>query len=128
MGSENTIRLDKWLWAARFFKTRRLAADAITGGKIQLNGHRAKPGKEVRIGSQLTISKGPYRWEIAITTITKQRRPAKEAILLYDETPESHLQRQKEVAKKRQENLLQNLADKRPNKKQRRQIHRFTRA
>jgi Ribosome-associated heat shock protein implicated in the recycling of the 50S subunit (S4 paralog) len=74
------IRLDKWLWAARFFKTRKLAAEAIFGGKVHVNEQRAKPGKEVKIGAMLSISKDNYRWEITILAINGQRRSAKEAV------------------------------------------------
>ena len=69
-------RLDKWLWAARFFKTRQLAGEAINGGKVHLNGQRTKPGKEVRAGSQLRIHKGSLEWDIEVRVLATQRRPA----------------------------------------------------
>lgn len=119
------LRLDKWLWAARFFKTRRLAIDAIKTGKVQLNDHGSKPSKEVEIGDELRIHKHPYRWEIKILGLNAQRRPAREAVLLYQETAESHEQRKLEVAKRRDEKSFNPTFDQRPNKKQRRQIHRF---
>ena len=126
MTQTDSLRLDKWLWAARFYKTRKLAAEAVAGGKIHLNGQRTKPGKEVKIGSKLMISKDHYTWDIAITGINSQRRPAKEAVLLYEETAESHAKRQQQVAQQREEKALFNQShDQRPNKKQRRQIHRF---
>lgn len=126
MTETDSIRLDKWLWAARFFKTRKLAAEAVSGGKVHLNGQRTKPGKEVKIGSKLFISKDHYSWDITITGINSQRRPAKEAILLYEETAESHAKRQQQVAQLREDRALFNPnQDRRPNKKQRRQIHRF---
>lgn len=122
----DAIRLDKWLWAARFFKTRKLAADAVAGGKVHVNGKRSKPGKEVKVGTRLLISKDHYSWDITITALNSQRRPAKEAVLLYRETPESHAQRQAQVALQRERNALFELGrEQRPNKKQRRQIHRF---
>jgi len=127
MTSESdAIRLDKWLWAARFFKTRKLAADAVAGGKVHVNGQRSKPGKEVKIGTRLLISKDHYSWDITISAINSQRRPAKEAVLLYQETPESHARRQVQVALQRQQrSLFEPGREHRPNKKQRRQIHRF---
>jgi ribosome-associated heat shock protein Hsp15 len=127
METANGQRLDKWLWAARFFKTRSLAAEAIIGGKVHLNGQRSKPGKEIRVGHQLSVSKGVYSWDITISRLSKQRRPAREAALLYEESSESRARRQAQVAqKKTQEGPLFHSKD-RPNKKQRRQIHRFKR-
>ncbi len=125
MPSEETLRLDKWLWVARFFKTRSLATESISGGKVHLNGQRTKPGKEVKIGSRIEITKGTYHTEIVVTGIIAQRRPAKEAVLLYEETPESIEKRNAESIHRRQQNELQIRQDARPNKKQRRQIHRF---
>lgn len=122
----DAIRLDKWLWAARFFKTRKLAAEAVAGGKVHVNGQRSKPGKEVKVGTRLLISKDHYSWDITIIALNSQRRPAKEAVLLYQETPESHAQRQAQVALQRdQKALFEHGREQRPNKKQRRQIHRF---
>jgi len=122
------MRLDKWLWAARFFKTRNLAAEAIKGGKVHVDGHRVKPSKEVGIGSRLEITKEPYTWEITIVALNNQRRPASEAALLYEESPESHQRRQQEVARRRAEKAAMGQPLRRPDKKQRRQIHRFKRA
>ncbi len=123
-----SLRLDKWLWAARFYKTRRLAADAISGGKVHLNGQRTKPGKEIKTNSKLFICKDHYTWDITITGINSHRRPAKEAILLYQETPESHQQRQQQIIEHRQQHALNpQVRELRPNKKERRQIHRFKR-
>lgn len=121
------MRLDKWLWAARFFKTRQLAIEAINGGKVHVNGHRAKPSKDIGIGARLTITKEPYHWDITVAALQTQRRPAAEAALLYEETPESHANRQAEVARRREERELGIPADHRPNKRERRLIHRFKR-
>lgn len=128
--SENPprMRLDKWLWAARFFKTRSLAAEAIKGGKVHVDGHRVKPGKEIGIGSEIEITKEPYTWKITVVALNHQRRPAKEAALLYEEDPQSHARRQEEVARRRAERESTGRPLKRPDKKQRRQIHRFKRA
>ncbi|BBA33229.1 heat shock protein 15 [Methylocaldum marinum] len=121
------MRLDKWLWAARFFKTRQLAIAAINGGKVHLNGQRAKPGKEIGIGARLKISKDQFTWDIIVQALSSQRRPAAEAALLYEESQESIEQRQAEVARRREEGSLALQPETRPNKKERRQIHRFKR-
>jgi ribosome-associated heat shock protein Hsp15 len=119
--------LDKWLWAARFFKTRKLAQDAIAGGKVHVNDQRAKPGKEIKIGAVLAISKETYRWLITVTAISNQRRPAPEAALLYDESQESKLKREQQLQLQREHKELYPFDGKseRPNKKQRRMIHSF---
>jgi len=121
------IRLDKWLWTARFFKTRKLAADAISGGKVHVNNQRAKPGKEVKPGATLAITKDTYRWDVTIIALSNQRRPAKEAILLYEETAESLAKRQQQIIQQREQRELFDFSgqDHKPNKKERRLIHRF---
>lgn len=121
------IRLDKWLWTARFFKTRKLAAEAISGGKVHVNNQRAKPGKEVKIGVMLTINKDNYRWDITITAINSQRRSAKEAVLLYEETVESLARREQQIIQNREQRELFDFGgkDHKPNKKERRLIHQF---
>ena len=121
------IRLDKWLWAARFYKTRSLAADAINGGKVHVNGQRTKAAKDIKIGTAITISKNGYTWDIAVTALTGQRRSAKEAVLLYQETPESHSKRQLQLQSEREQKELLGFSgiDHKPNKKDRRLIHRF---
>ncbi len=119
------MRLDKWLWCARFFKTRQLAAEAVQGGKVHLNGQRCKPGKDVKIGSKLTISKGPYDWEIEVQALPKQRRPASEAKGFYLESEQSHERRQLLNEQIRAERAAHPVSDHRPNKRERRQIHRF---
>ncbi len=88
-------RLDKWLWAARFYKTRSLAADAITGGKLRWNGETVKPAREVKPGDELEITAGELRWTVIVRGVNHQRRPAREARLLYEETPESAASRQR---------------------------------
>ena len=122
-----TIRLDKWLWTARFFKTRKLAADAISGGKVHLNNQRTKPGKDVKLGALLSISKDGLRWDVAIIALSNQRRAAKEAVLLYEETAESLAKRQQQVILQREQRELFDFSgqDHKPNKKERRLIHRF---
>jgi ribosome-associated heat shock protein Hsp15 len=125
-----TIRLDKWLWTARFFKTRKLAADAISGGKVHVNNQRAKPGKDIKPGTLLSISKDGLRWDITIIALSKQRRPASEAVLLYEETAESLAKRQRQIIQQREQRELFDFSgqDHKPNKKERRLIHRFKQA
>lgn len=125
--SSETLRLDKWLWAARFFKTRQLAAEAINGGKVQLNGQRSKPGKPVQIGNVLHINKEGLEWDIRIEQLPKQRRPAAEALHFYTESAESQVRR---AARKEEDRLLRQALPPqpqgKPNKRDRRLIHRFT--
>ena len=126
MSQLESIRLDKWLWAARFFKTRKLAAEAVSGGKAHLNGQRTKPSKDVKINSHIVIHKDQFSWDITVLGINAQRRPASEAALLYSETEASILKRKQDVAQRRVERqFMHNDSTERPNKKQRRQIHRF---
>lgn len=127
MSELETLRLDKWLWAARFFKTRKLATEAISGGKVHLNEQRVKPGKEIKVGAMLSISKDNYRWDITIIAISGQRRSAKEAILLYQESAESLAKREQQIIQNREQRELFDFSgrDHKPNKKERRLIHRF---
>lgn len=127
MTSIEAARLDKWLWAARFFKTRKLAADAISGGKIHVNGQRAKPGKEIKTGVELSISKETYKWQITVIAISNQRRPASEAALLYAESAESQAKREQQLQLQREQRELFDFDGRtqKPNKKERRLIHSF---
>jgi len=100
---EETQRLDKWLWVARFFKTRGLAAAAISGGKVQVAGERVKPSRHVGPGTQLEIRRGPVQWQVVVCNVARHRRPASEAALLYEETPESIEQREREAERRRLE-------------------------
>jgi ribosome-associated heat shock protein Hsp15 len=126
-GGDADVRLDKWLWAARFFKTRQLAIEAINGGKVHVNGQRAKPGKAIHVGTRLTIHKGPLEWDLEVVALSKQRRPAPEAALLYEEPEESRLRRQA-VARERRESGSETAGSTaKPSKRDRRMIQRFTR-
>ncbi len=122
------MRLDKWLWAARFFKTRKLAVEAVNGGKVHLNGQRTKPGKEVQVGSRLRIHKGPLAWEIEVKVLPKQRRPASEAACFYEESEESAARRRRVAAELRDQRMAAGpQQSEKPSKRNRRMIHRFTR-
>ena len=91
---DGRVRLDKWLWAARFFKTRSLAAEAIAGGKVQVNGDRAKRARPVQIGDRIRVRVGPYEHDIVVRALSGRRGPATVAAELYEETPESLAARQ----------------------------------
>src|SRR5438876_7196279 len=86
--SADSVRLDRWLWAARFFKTRALASAAIAGGKVHVNGTRAKPAKQLRVGDSLRLRIGPYEWLVTVCALSERRGPAKDAQLLYEESPD----------------------------------------
>ena len=121
------VRIDKWLWAARFFKTRSLATDAVTGGKIKLNGAPTKPARDVKPGDRLDIFNGDTRWEVVVLALSEKRGPASEARLLYEETPESMAAREAEQMRRRL--AVEPAADLhgRPTKRDRRQMDRFGR-
>jgi ribosome-associated heat shock protein Hsp15 len=122
---EPTVRLDKWLWAARFFRTRALATAAVNGGKVHHSGQRARPSRPVRPGDSYQIQRGHERYEIVVTAISGRRGPASEAALLYRETEDSIARRADEAEKRRLARLQRPQSESRPDKKQRRQIRRF---
>lgn len=93
--NEVTIRLDRWLWAARFFKTRALASAAIAGGKVHVNGVRAKPAKQLRVGDALRMRLGPYEWLVSVRALSERRGPASEAQLLYEESADGRAARER---------------------------------
>jgi ribosome-associated heat shock protein Hsp15 len=124
--SSEDIRLDKWLWAARFFKTRSLAAGAVTGGKVAIKGDRTKPSRIVRIEDTLTIRRGPYEWTVIVKSASRLRDPAPQAQMLYKETEESLRQREAAIAQLKLERLPEFDSPHRPSKKDRRAIARFT--
>lgn len=121
-----SIRLDKWLWTARFFKTRQLAVEAINGGKVHLNGQRTKPGKEIKAGSHLRIHKGSLEWDLEVVSLAKQRRPASEAVLLYQESENSRQRREQLQEERRLLKAANPQPSSKPSKRDRRMIHRFT--
>lgn len=119
------LRLDKWLWAARFFKTRSLAKAAIEGGKVQLDGNRVKVSKEISVGDSLKIRQGWDEKVVRVLALSDQRRGAPEASLLYEETTQSTERRADLAAARKAAGGMIERPERRPTKKQRRQIHRF---
>ncbi len=125
-GDENRVRLDKWLWAARFYKTRALASTAVSGGKVHLQGHRIKPSRAVKIGDCFEIQRGFERFEVIVAGLSERRGSATEAQMLYQETEASREQREIEAEKRRLAALQRPRSPTRPDKKQRRKIRQFT--
>lgn len=123
----DNVRLDKWLWAARFFKTRGLAKKAIEGGKVHYDGARAKTSKTVEVGAIIRVSQGWDILEVEVIALSDQRRGAPEARALYRETEESVARREREAEARRLTNQAMQHPLKRPDKKQRREIQRFQR-
>lgn len=123
--TDSAVRFDKWLWAARFFKTRALAKQAIEGGKVHYNGARAKVSKAIEVGATLTIRQGWDEKTVVVKALSDQRRGATEAALLYDETEESIAKRSLNAEQRKLQRAAMASPEHRPNKKQRRQIVRF---
>jgi ribosome-associated heat shock protein Hsp15 len=119
------VRIDKWLWAARFFKTRSLAKAAIEGGKVHCDGQRIKPSKDISTGMELTIRQTPDEKTVVVLALSEQRRGAPEAALLYAETPDSIVRREALSSQRKALRGLDLAPDHKPNKKERRLIHRF---
>ena len=125
--ADATQRLDKWLWAARFFKTRSLAAQAVSGGKVEIDGARVKPARRIRAGERLTIRRGVMQWVVVVQGLNRERRPAGEAVLLYEETPESRAARSSEEERRRQAQARRERGLGRPTKRERRDLDRIRR-
>ena len=115
-------RLDKWLWSARFYKTRSLAVEAINGGHVHVNGLRIKPARTIRVGDAIEITKDQYHWRLEVQALARRRGPAEEARQLYIEDADSIQQREAIRAEKK---LVSPAPTKRPDKRQRRRIIRF---
>ena len=120
--NQNSVRLDKWLWAARFFKTRALAAAAIGGGKVRVDGARAKPARAITIGNRLQITKGELHYDVMVCALSEQRGPASVAQTLYTETEESKAQRVLQKEQQRLASLYTPRPDQRPDKQDRRRL------
>lgn len=126
MSSDNTtIRIDKWLWAARFYKTRTLAIRALSGGKVQIDGARIKPSRRLSVGEQMTICKGPYRFTVTVEKLCSQRRPATEARQMYSESEESVIMRQKLYAERKLKGISARHRERRPDKRTRGKIRQM---
>ncbi|MCE1116330.1 MULTISPECIES: RNA-binding S4 domain-containing protein [Pseudomonas] len=121
---DDKVRLDKWLWAARFYKTRALAKAAIESGKVHCRGERCKPGKEPRVGDEFLLRTGFDERTVVVKALSAVRRGAPEAQTLYEETAES-VKRREQAAELRKAGAMGVATDGRPNKKQRRQIHQL---
>jgi len=121
------MRLDKWLWAARFFKTRSLAQQAIEAGRVRVGGERVKPAKEVRPEDRLSIRVGEADWEVAVRTLSERRGPAEEARLLYEESDESRRRREAALAERRLAAEPARALQGRPTKRDRRALERMRR-
>ena len=122
---EEAVRLDKWLWAARFYKTRTLAKEMIDGGKVHYNGQRSKPNKIVEVGATLKVRQGSDEKEIVVLALSTQRRGAPEAQLLYRETKQSIANREKLAMARKMNALSMPHPDRRPDKKERRDLLKF---
>src|SRR5689334_3603009 len=119
------VRIDKWLWAARFFKTRSLATEGVNGGKVELNGLRPKPSKEVKIGDQLRVRLGPFIHVITVRALSERRGPAAAAALLFEESPESLAERERLREQHRLAPAIHREEGGRPTKKDRRAMSAF---
>ena len=122
------MRVDKWLWAARFFKTRSLATDAVAGGRVHLNGERVKPAKEVRAGDTVEITIGTVRWTVVVGDVAEKRGPASVAQTLYEETAESAEARRQQALERRAARPLGADLGERPTKQARRRLDALRRA
>jgi ribosome-associated heat shock protein Hsp15 len=116
------VRIDKWLWAARLSKTRGLAAEAVKGGRVEVNGQRVKPSKDVGPGDEIEITSGPYRRIVIVREVAERRGPAREAQLLYEETAESIAARERLAAQRRLEAVPAPRPGGRPTKRDRRRL------
>jgi ribosome-associated heat shock protein Hsp15 len=121
---QQRIRIDKWLWAARFFKTRSLAAQAVEGGKVKLNGERVKPAKALRLADRLSIQSGDDEWAVDVTGLSDRRGSAEVARTLYTEEPAAREARLAAIAKRRIRFDPEPIAGGRPEKRQRRDLQR----
>jgi len=126
MNDDKQVRIDKWLWAARFYKTRTLAANAVTNGRVKLNGARIKPSKQLRLNDKLIIQLAPYSWDIQVTSLVERRVSAVLAKTMYEESVESQTIRAEltellKLEKKRDIPIQKG----RPTKRDRKQIIRF---
>jgi ribosome-associated heat shock protein Hsp15 len=123
----DSVRVDKWLWAARFFKTRALAREAVKGGKVQIDGHRVKPGRGLKLGDCLSIRRGEEEYVVAVRDLGDRRVSATLAQEKFTEDPQSKARREAAAEQRKLEYEAKAQRQRRPDKRQRRQIIRFTR-
>ncbi|MGD9426229.1 ribosome-associated heat shock protein Hsp15 [Pantoea sp. NSTU24] len=123
--SSEEVRLDKWLWAARFYKTRAIAREMVEGGKVHYNGQRSKPSKVVELNAELTLRQGNDERTVIVAGVSNQRRPASEAQQLYRETDASVEKREKVAQARKLNALTMPHPDRRPDKKERRDLMKF---
>ena len=123
--SRERVRIDKWLWAARFFKTRALAQAAVVAGKVRVHDERVKPSKQVRAGDTLAVRVGEFEWHITVTALAERRGPAEEARKLYRESEESVARRLAQIADRKASGGTAGERKGRPTKRERRMIIRF---
>ncbi len=121
----DSVRLDKWLWVARFFKTRAASSTAVAGGKVQVNGSRAKPAKQVQVGDVLRVRVGPYEWLVTVRAVTERRGSHRDAQLLYDESPEGRAARERLAEAHKIAPAPTYQGKGRPTKKERRELQRL---
>ena len=124
MAELNKLRIDKWLWAARFYKTRSIASDAVNGGKVHLNGERVKAAKAVKVGDVLRIRRGEELWTVSVVSLFEKRRQASLAQTMYEEHEESQKQREENAANRKALSASR-VVSHRPSKKERRHIIKF---
>ncbi|HWC05953.1 MAG TPA: RNA-binding S4 domain-containing protein [Gemmatimonadota bacterium] len=127
MGEAKVMRVDRWLWTARWFKTRALATQAVAGGKVRLNGRRVKPAADLRAGEELEIVRGPYTYVVVVRGLAERRRSAAEAALLYEETEESREAREVRRIQMRDVPVPSYEGKGRPTKRERRKLERARR-
>jgi ribosome-associated heat shock protein Hsp15 len=122
------VRIDKWLWAARFFKTRSLAQTAVSGGKVRLKDERVKVAKEVKVGDTLSVRIGEYEWGVVVTALSEKRGSAEIARTLYEETADSIAKRLAQIAERRAEVSVWGERKGRPTKRERREVEKWQRS
>jgi ribosome-associated heat shock protein Hsp15 len=127
VGRRETVRIDKWLWAARFFKSRGAATDAVAGGRVQVNGARVKPSKEIRPADNVEVQIGEFRWNVVVLAVTGKRGPASVAATLYEEAPESVAERERRAAERKLARPLGADLGARPTKQARRRLEALRR-
>jgi len=119
------VRIDKWLWAARFFKTRALATEAVNGGKVHVNGQRVKPARAINIDDTLNITRGHVEWVVIIKSLSEKRGPAKIAQTLYEETLESVIEREQNASMRKYQRAGMKSSEHRPSARDRQKLRKL---